>query len=295
VSIRKAVILAAGYGTRFLPATKAMPKEMLPVVDKPMIQYVVEDAVAAGVKDIIIVTSAFKRPIEDHFDNVFELETVLHNGGKKELLQAVREIAGLANFIYIRQKGPYGTLTAIQNAYTTIGNEPFLALWGDDFFVSEPSSCQQIVEAYERYPGPILPVIETHDPKHADQYAFIKGSEVAPNIFRVEAIIEKPGRDALPSPYASVGGLLVTPDMMTVAEGGEPLANGEYHHSIPLARMIKMGMPVYARKITNGTYYDCGKKLDLIKATVTLALQHPEMQEELITFLKEQVEAARHG
>jgi UTP--glucose-1-phosphate uridylyltransferase len=284
--ITKAIILAAGYGTRFLPATKAMPKEMLPVVDKPVIQYVVEDAVAAGVKDIVIVTSAQKRPIEDHFDNSFELEWTLENGGKTELLDQVRAIADMANFIYVRQKGKKGNMAAIACGYEALGDEPFIAMWGDDFFIGSPTRAQQMVAAYDKFHAPILSCLETDDLDHATRFGFAAGDEVQPGLIRVHEIVEKPGPDNLPSNYATVGGFVCTPELMTYADKIEPMKNGEYNYTDAISMMIADGKPVYALKIRDAQYFDCGNKLDYLKTNITLGLQHPELAAGLRAYLQ---------
>lgn len=285
-SIRKAIVLAAGYGTRFLPATKAMPKEMLPVVDKPVIQYVVEDAVAAGIEDIIIVTSAQKRSIEDHFDHSFELEATLEQCGKTEMLTQVQAIAELANFIYIRQKGPKGTLPAIQCGYEAVGEEPCLVMWGDDFYIASPTRAEQLVALYEKYNAPIIPCVETDNPEYGDRYGFAAGEEVEPGVIKVSEIVEKPGKGKAPSRYATVGGLLITPEYMTYAAQAKPAANGEYNYNAVLELMIQDGQPVYAATIQNGKHYDCGNKMEYMKTAIELTLQRPDMGPELRKYLK---------
>ncbi|HEY1074648.1 MAG TPA: UTP--glucose-1-phosphate uridylyltransferase [Patescibacteria group bacterium] len=287
MKITKAIILAAGYGTRFLPITKAMPKEMLPVVDKPVIQYAVEDVVSAGIKDIVLVTSAQKRPLEDHFDHTFELETVLEKGGKVNELEQVRAIANLANFIYVRQKKIKGTMGAFSYGYKAMPNEPFVATWGDDFFVASPTRSQQLVAAYEKYGAPILGCVRTTNPEHGSRYAFAEGDEIEPGVLRVRRIIEKPGTGQAGSEYACVSGFVFTPELMTYADKIEPMKNGEYGYSDAVAAMVADGKPVYAMTIQNGRYYDCGNKLDYIKTNIELALQHPEMREELSAYLRD--------
>jgi UTP--glucose-1-phosphate uridylyltransferase len=284
MGIQKAIILAAGYGTRFLPMTKAMPKEMLPVVDKPVIQYVVEDAVAGGIKDIVIVTSAQKRSIEDHFDYSFELESVLSQGGKEDQLKQIREIADLATFIYIRQR-TRGTLGAFRSGYEAIGNEPFLGLWGDDFFIASPTRAQQLLAAYDKYKAPILGAFETEDPKHSHLYGFVDGKEVEPGLVRVERIVEKPGPENVPSKYAIVSGFVLTPEVMSYGEKVKPAANGEFLYTDAIAELLKDDKPVYALKIQNGTYYDCGNKLDYIKTNIELALANEQMGDALKEYL----------
>jgi UTP--glucose-1-phosphate uridylyltransferase len=283
--IAKAIILAAGYGTRFLPATKAMPKEMLPVVDKPVIQYVVEDAVAAGVKDIIIVTNAQKRAIEDHFDHSFQLENLLEKSGKEDLLNEVRSISELGNFIYVRQKGAKGTLDGFKCGFKAIGDEPFLALWGDDFFLASPTRSQQLIAAFNTYQAPVLGAMETHNPEHGERYGFVTGQEVEPGIIKIDKIIEKPGHGKAPSPYAVVSGFVLTPQVMAYGEKVEPAPSGEYLYIDAIALMLQEGLPVYAAKIQNGTYYDCGNKLEYIKTNIELALANSQMGGELKQYI----------
>lgn len=285
--IRKAIILAAGYGTRFLPMTKAMPKEMLPVVDKPVIQYVVEDALAAGVEDVVIVTSGQKRAIEDHFDHSFELEQLLATSNKQDALAEVRRIADMANFIYMRQKGPKGTMAALGCGYGAIGDEPFLGLWGDDFFIATPTRCQQLVAAYKEFQAPILGALETDDPEHTKRFGYAAGSEVAPGVIKVAKIVEKPGPGKAPSNYATVSGAIFTPKLMEYGAHIKPMANGEYGYTDAIAAMIADGHPVYAVKVANGKYYDCGNKLDYIKTNIELTLASEAMGPELKQYLVE--------
>lgn len=285
MTVTKAIILAAGYGTRFLPITKAMPKEMLPIVDKPVIQYIVEDAVAAGIKDIVIVTSAQKRAIEDHFDHTFELETVLANEGKDELLREVRAIPAMATFIYVRQR-ERGTLGAFRSGYEAIGDEPFLGLWGDDFFIAKPTRSQQLLEAYEKYKAPILGATEKTAPEDTLRYGYIDGEEVEPGIIKVNKIIEKPGPDKVPSKYAIVSGFVLTPEVMEYGKKVAPQNNGEFFYTDAIDEILKAGKPVYALEIKNGTYYDCGNKLDYIKTNIELALSHPQLGPDLKIYIK---------
>src|SRR5215469_13587056 len=220
--IRKAVIPAAGFGTRFLPQTKAMPKEMLPVVDKPIIQYVVEELVDAGIEDIIIVTGYHKRTIEDHFDKPsMELVENLRMGGPKKLplLEATEKIADLANFVYVRQKGPYGNGTPLLNVRELIGNEPFLYTWSDDFIHAEPKNrFQQLIEAYEEFQCSILASVRLTKDEDYDRYGVAGGKEIRPGVIDVEKIIEKPGKNNAPSDLANVSGFIFTPDIFDYLE-----------------------------------------------------------------------------
>src|SRR5713226_1742564 len=215
--IRKAVIPAAGFGTRFLPQTKAMPKEMLPVVDKPIIQYVVEELVGAGIEDIVIVTGYHKRTIEDHFDHPnMELRETLRRGGEKKqpLLHEIEQISDIANFYYVRQKGPYGSGTPLLNVRKIIGDEPFIYTWGDDFIKASPKSrFQQLLEVYEEFGCSVLASVRARKPEDYDRYGFAGGKEIRNGLIDVETLIEKPGKQQAPSDLATVSGFLFTPDI----------------------------------------------------------------------------------
>src|SRR4030042_1371633 len=191
--IKKAVIPVAGFGTRFLPATKAMPKEMLPIIDKPVIQYIVEEAVASGIEDIILVTGASKRAIEDHFDYNYELQNWLKKQGKEEMRTEIKKIADLANFIYIRQKGPYGNGTPVLNAKRIIGDEPFAVIWGDDLFINKRKPrLKQLIEVYNKYQNPVLTAIKIND-EGTKKYGVIDGVKVEDKVYQIKKIVEKPG------------------------------------------------------------------------------------------------------
>ncbi len=284
--IRKVVIPAAGYGTRFLPATKAQPKEMLPIVDKPIIQYVVEDAVAAGIEDVIIVTGWQKRSIEDHFDYPFELEKRLEDSGKEAELEQVRKIAEMANFIYVRQKGPLGNATPVKCARHLLNDEPFLVLWGDDFIDATPTRATQMVEAYEKYNGTILAAIRTDKEADAKRYGFAKGEQVDQGVVRVSELIEKPGIDNRPSNLASVSGYVLTPEIWDILDNLEKGHGGELVLADAINTLCKLGKDVYATEITNGKYYDCGNKLEYIKAVVDFGLKHQEMSKDFRDYLE---------
>ncbi|HEV3244945.1 MAG TPA: UTP--glucose-1-phosphate uridylyltransferase [Candidatus Paceibacterota bacterium] len=289
--VRKAVIPAAGFGTRFLPQTKAMPKEMLPIVDKPVIQYVVEDAIAAGIEDILIVTGSLKRSIEDHFDYSFELETRLEESGKTEQLEEVRKIAGLANFHYLRQKGPLGNATPILNAKDFVGDEPFLVLWGDDFFDATPSRSKQLIDAYEKHGGAaIISSIRADKPEDYERYGFAAGKEQAPGLLKIDRVVEKPGKNGIDSDYAMVSGYLYEPVIFDALEkaleqyelGG---AKGEFVYTSALDVLLREHARVYALEI-KGRYFDCGNKLEYLKTVVEFGLKHPELNGEFREFLK---------
>lgn len=291
MKIRKAVIPAAGFGTRFLPQTKAMPKEMLPIVDKPVIQYVVEEAVEAGIEDVIIVTGALKRAIEDHFDTPnAELIKNLEHAGKKELLEQIQRISELANFMYVRQKGPLGNATPILNARHIVGDEPFLVLWGDDFIQATPSRTKQLMAAFEKYGCPVVGAIHTDNPDDTKRYGYAKGEEVEDGVIKVSDLIEKPGPKRAPSNLAVVSGSIFTPDIFDAIE--EMIAHkesgdgGEYVYIDALKRLMKKGKPVYAVEIKDGKYYDTGSKFEYLKTVIELGLEHPDINGTLRAFLK---------
>lgn len=286
MKITKAVIPAAGMGTRFLPATKSMPKEMLPVLDKPVIQYVVEDAVSAGVEDIVVVTGWHKRAIEDHFDYPFELLERLKEAGKHSQRDELIRIANLANFIYMRQKGHLGNATPILNASAVIGDEPFLCLWADDFFVASPSRSQQLVAAYEEFNAPILSGIRTNDPEDTKKYAFVGGDEVRPGVIKVSEIVEKPGPGHSLSNLGIVSGYVFTPEYVSHMSNVEPVEGEELVYVEGLQRMLDEGLPVYAIEIADGRYYDCGNKMAYLKANIEIALQHEDYKEDLTAYLQ---------
>ena len=283
--IRKAVIPAAGFGTRFLPATKAMPKEMLPIVDKPVIQYVVEEAVASGIEDIIIVTGCHKRAVEDHFDYPFELVERLREAGKTKELEEVERIAGMANFIYIRQKGTYGNGTPIKLAREIIGNEPFIVLFGDDFIYSDPPRAKQLIDTYNYYGGSVLACINAPRPEDKDRYGFIGGDMVAPGVIQVDKLVEKPGRDTAPSNIASVSGYLLTPSIFPILENLRPGKGGEIWLADAINILMKQEA-IYGCIIKNGKYYDTGNKLEYIKANLDFALKREDMKDGLKEYLK---------
>ena len=289
--VTKAVIPAAGFGTRFLPQTKAMPKEMLPIVDKPVIQYVVEELVNVGIKDIVIVTGYHKRTIEDHFDFPnLDLIANLKMGGerKKPLLEQVEKIANMANFVYVRQKGPYGNGTPLLNAREIIGDEPFIYTWSDDFIVAEPSRFTQLINAYEKYGYSCMSGIKAKKDEDYERYGFVGGKSLEDGIIDAETIIEKPGKENAPSDLATVSGFLLTPDIfdyldqaMSNLEDGE-----EFYYNDALKLMLKDGKHVLGVEIKDGKYYDTGNKLEYLKTVVEFALKHPDLNGEFRDYLK---------
>jgi UTP--glucose-1-phosphate uridylyltransferase len=290
--VTKAVIAAAGFGTRFLPATKAMPKEMLPVVDKPIIQYAVEDAISAGIEDIAIITGWHKRSIEDHFDYPYELEKHLENSGKLEQIEEVRRIAEMANFHYIRQKGPYGNGVPIWNARSFIGDDPFLYLWGDDFIDASPTRAQQLVSAYEKFGGSaILGSIRASDPASYERYGYALGTEKEPGILQVEKTIEKPGRTPINSDYAIVSGFLFGPDMVPAIEEAmlrrkEAGSQKELYYNEGINILLEQQKEVFALELKQAKYHDTGNKLEYLKTVVEFGLKHSDLSSDFANFLK---------
>jgi len=285
--IRKAVIPAAGFGTRFLPQTKAMPKEMLPIVDKPIIQIIVEELVEAGIKDIVIVTGYHKRAIEDHFDHSFELEEKLKSSGKEKELSEVKRIAELANFVFIRQKGPAGNATPILNSEPVIGKEPFLVFWGDDFIVAYPSRARQLLSAFSKYQATILGAVKTTKPEDTLKYGFAAGKKIDEGVILVEKLVEKPGPDNCPSDLAVVSGFVFTPEIFDcIRTAQKDLKPGKELVYIDALNILMKSQPIYAVEIKNGRYYDTGNKLEYLKTVVEFGLAHPEIGDDFRAYLK---------
>jgi UTP--glucose-1-phosphate uridylyltransferase len=289
--VTKAVIAAAGLGTRFLPMTKAMPKEMLPIIDKPIIQYVVEEAVAAGITDVIIVGSANKRAIEDHFDHQYELENKLRHDGKVEIAERMESVAELANFIYLRQKGPYGNATPVLNAAPLLNNEPFLVLFADDFFNSEVPRAVQLVETYQKFHQPVISLVPV-EPERAKSYgiADIK-TPVDDDTFELAGLIEKPNPDEVTPHdgkiFASVAGYIMTPEMMEYVEKMEIDRTGEYVLANAINAYAKANK-VYGRVI-EGQWHDAGNKEKYLEAIVDVALDDPDISPVFTKFLVEKL------
>jgi UTP--glucose-1-phosphate uridylyltransferase len=292
--VRKAVIPAAGFGTRFLPQTKAMPKEMLPIVDKPIIQYVVEELVEAGITDIIIVTGYHKRTIEDHFDAPSKdlVENLILGGEKKKpLLEQVKAISEMANFVYVRQKGPYGNGTPLQNVQHLIGDEPFIYAWSDDFIAAEPSRFKQLMAAYEKYGVSCLGSIRAKSDEDYDRYGFAGGEEIEPGVIDAKVIIEKPGKANTPSDLGNVSGFIFTPDIFSYLEkAAAKLGTGkELYYNDALQLMLEDGKRVLAVEIKGGKYYDTGNKMEYLKTVVEFALKRPDINGEFRAYLKQLV------
>ncbi|HSW80093.1 MAG TPA: sugar phosphate nucleotidyltransferase [Candidatus Saccharimonadales bacterium] len=290
--VRKAVIAAAGFGTRFLPQTKAMPKEMLPIVDKPIIQYVVEELVEAGITDIIIVTGQAKRSIEDHFDvPTGDLIANLQMGGEKKrhFIEEVEDIADLANFVFVRQQKLYGNGVPLLDVEHLIGDEPFIYTWSDDFIVSEPVRFKQLCDLYEEHGTSVLACVRALFEDDFKKYGFVGGNEIAPGLLEAKDILEKPGsRAESPSDLAMVSGFLFTPEIFgylhrvkdTLEEGAELWYNDA------LKLMLADHKKILAAEIKNGRYYDAGDKLEYIKTVVDFALKRNDIGEPLRAYLQ---------
>jgi UTP--glucose-1-phosphate uridylyltransferase len=289
--VRKAVIAAAGFGTRFLPQTKAMPKEMLPLVDKPIIQYVVEDLVAAGVEEIILVTASGKRSIEEHFDSPNqELVNNLRSGGpdKEHFIKELEDIANLANFVYIRQKGSYGNARPLMNARHLIGDEPFIYAFADDIIV--PNRFERMIGVHEELGGAVFPCLKVDDDVSYKRYGIVGGEFIREGVMRMNTIVEKPGRDAAPSNLASVGGYLLTPDIFDYLERLEPTvsATQEFQIQPAMHNMMQDSKPFFACEI-DGKYYDTGNKLEYLKTVVDFGLQRNDIGDEFRNHLRKLV------
>ncbi|BBH22985.1 UTP--glucose-1-phosphate uridylyltransferase [Paenibacillus baekrokdamisoli] len=279
MKVKKAIIPAAGLGTRFLPATKAMPKEMLPIVDKPTIQYIVEEAVASGIEDIIIVTGKGKRAIEDHFDNSVELEKILFDQGKFDLLEQVQHPTSLANIHYIRQKEPRGLGHAIWCARKFIGNEPFAVLLGDDIVVSEKPCLEQLIEVYDKYRVSVLGVQSVPD-SAVSRYGIVDGLSLEEHITRVTRLVEKPKLEEAPSNLAIMGRYILTPRIFEILDSQKPGAGGEIQLTDAIAT-LNLVEAVYAYDF-EGTRYDVGEKLGFIQTMLEFALNRSDLRNDLL-------------
>ena len=286
VEVRKAVIPAAGLGTRFLPATKASPKEMLPLVDKPLIQYAVEEAVASGIEDIIIITGRGKRAIEDHFDRSVELEENLKSSGKAQLLSQMRHISTLANFCYVRQPEALGLGHAVLCAQRLIGNEPFAVILGDEVIDAPVPGLAQLIHAYKKRQGAILGVQEV--PRHeVNRYGIVSPRTIAAGVHRVEGLMEKPSLDKAPSNLAVIGRYVLPPEIFSILRKTTPGKHGEIQLTDALRELAKQS-PMFALEI-QGQRYDAGDKLGFLIATVEFALKNPSLGPDFGEYLKKRL------
>lgn len=284
--IRRAVFPAAGLGTRFLPATKAQPKEMLPLVDKPLIQYVVEEAVDAGIENLVIVTGRGKNAIEDHFDVSFELERILEDRGKSDLLKLVRAVSDLVNIVYVRQKEALGLGHAVMMAEDLVNREPFAVLLGDDVIEAEPPCIRQMIDVYERNRASVVAIMEVpHD--EVQRYGIIKGAPLegeGGRVYKVEDLVEKPAVDDAPSNLAIIGRYILTPGIFPALRGTGQGRGGEIQLTDGLRRLLSAERVLAYR--FQGRRYDAGEKLGFLKATVEFALKNSELGPEFRKYLK---------
>ncbi len=274
---------AAGLGTRFLPATKAQPKEMLPLVDKPIIQYGVEEAVESGVDNIILVTGRGKNAIEDHFDVSVELETFLEARGKKELLAEIRKISNLINFSYVRQGEPLGLGHAVLVTRPLVGDEPFAVILGDDVIDATPPALRQMIDVFEEVNGPVL-AIERVPREDVSSYGIIAGEEIRPGVYRIHDLVEKPPRDEAPSDLAIIGRYILTPDIFPALAATVSDRTGEIQLTNGLRQLLK-SRPIYGCQI-NGVRHDTGNKLGFLKAVVYFALRRRDLGSAFRDYLK---------
>ena len=283
MAITKAVIPAAGLGTRFLPATKAQPKEMLPIVDKPTIQYIIEEAAASGITDILIITGRNKRAIEDHFDRSIELEMELERKHKDALLKEIKDISNIVNIQYIRQQTPKGLGHAVLCAKNFVGNEPFAVLLGDDVVDSNVPCLKQLINVYERYNSTVLGVQQVNW-SDVDKYGIVSGEVMEDGIHKVKTLFEKPDREIAPSNVAILGRYIITPDIFPILEHTEPGAGLEIQLTDALKELAHH-KAVYAYEFA-GCRYDVGDKLGFLKATVEMALKRPDLHDDFAAYLK---------
>ena len=283
--IRKAIFPAAGLGTRFLPATKAQPKEMLPLVDKPIIQYGVEEAVASGIDNIILVTGRGKNAIEDHFDVSVELESFLEARGKREQLDEIRKISNMINFAYVRQGEPLGLGHAVLVGRDLVGDEPFAVILADDVIDAQPPAIKQMIEVFKRVGGPVL-AVERVKPEEVSSYGVIDidpGAQLGAGVYRVRDLVEKPPRGEAPSNLAIIGRYILTPDIFPALAAIKSDRTGEIQLTNGLRELLK-SRPIYACEV-KGVRHDTGNKLGFLKAVVYFALRRPDLAEKFSAYL----------
>ena len=283
MKVKKAIIPAAGLGTRFLPATKAQPKEMLPIVDKPTIQYIIEEAVASGIEEILIITGRNKKCIEDHFDKSVELELELEKSGKEELLELVRDISDMVDIHYIRQKEPKGLGNAIYCAKTFVGNEPFAVMLGDDLVDSEVPCLKQLIDCYSEYQTNILGVqkVEKED---VSKYGIVDGIFIEDRVYKVKDLVEKPVVEEAPSDIAILGRYIITPQIFDILKNTTPGKGGEIQLTDALKK-LREEEAIYAYNF-EGQRYDVGDKLGFLQANIEFALKKPELRDDFIKYLE---------
>jgi len=290
LEVRKAVIPAAGLGTRFLPATKASPKEMLPLVDKPLIQYAVEEAVASGIEDIIVVTGRGKRAIEDHFDRSVELEENLKGNGKAQLLSQIRHISNLANFCYVRQSEALGLGHAVLCAQRLIGDEPFAVILGDEIIDADVPGLAQLIHTYKKRHGAVLGVQEVPR-QEVNRYGIVSPRPINERLYQVTDLVEKPAPADAPSNLAVIGRYVLPPEIFPILRKTRPGKNGEIQLTDALKELARHA-PMYAQEI-QGSRYDAGDKLGFLIATIEFALKNPSLGSEFGEYLRERIAPAK--
>ncbi|MCF7795072.1 UTP--glucose-1-phosphate uridylyltransferase [Patescibacteria group bacterium] len=282
--VKKAVFPVAGFGTRFLPATKAQPKEMLPVVDKPAIQYLAEDAVKAGIEEIIFVTGRGKHAIEDHFDKSFELETRLVEKNKTDMIKKVRDIENLANFSYVRQALPLGDGDAVNCASHILADEPALVMFGDTLYDAEVSPAKQVIDVYEKYGDIVIGLAEV-DPSEVQSFGVISGKDLGNGVYEIDKFVEKPDPKDAPSNLVFVGICVITPELFKVLDNMQDGKSGEIRLADAFDIMLQNNRPIYGKKI-DGEWLDTGNKLNFIKTTLKLGVKDKEVGMDLKKFIK---------
>ena len=281
--IKKAIIPAAGLGTRFLPATKSQPKEMLPIIDKPTLQYIIEEAIESGIEEILIITGRNKRSIEDHFDKSVELELELERKGKLDLLELVQDISNMIDIHYIRQKEPKGLGDAIYCARHFIGDEPFAVLLGDDIVDSKVPCLKQLIDCYDEYKTSVIGVQEV-DEEDVDKYGILKVKHIEDRVYKVKDMIEKPSIDMAPSNIAILGRYIITPSIFEILENQQVGIGGEVQLTDAL-RTLARQEAIYAYNF-EGKRYDVGDKLGFLQATIDFALKREELRADLLRYIK---------
>jgi UTP--glucose-1-phosphate uridylyltransferase len=286
--VKKVVIPVAGYGTRFLPYTKSIPKEMLPIIDKPVIHHIAEEAAEAGITQIILVTGMNKRAIEDYFDYNLELESLLQKNGKDAQMQLSREASDLASFVYVRQKEQLGNGHAILQARDLIGeDEPFVVMWGDEMYMGKPTKLQQMIDVYEKYQKPVFLTMHQDEDEDYNRYGYVGlGEQREEGLWDVTSLIEKPGRAQAPSTQAALGCYILTGDIFKVLETQKPGNGGEIVLAEALSRYAE-NHPMLAKEVTNLRYFDCGNKLEYMKATIEYALLRGDIGHDFRNYLKD--------
>lgn len=284
MKIRKAIFPAAGYGTRFLPVTKAQPKEMLPIVDKPVIQYLVEEAVSSGIEEIIIVTGRGKRAIEDHFDYSYELEKTLVERGKHNLLEEVKKIPNMAKFVYVRQQVPKGDGHAILCAKELVKDGPFAVLFGDDVVDSKIPAIKQLMDVYEKVKAPVI-ALQKVSKEDISKYGVVRLGPGKGRIHKITGLVEKPKADKAPSEYGIIGKYIITPELLKVLGNVTGSLDSEIRLIDGFRKWVSMGKPIYGYEI-EGKRYDTGEKMGFLKATIDFALKRPDISKPLKKYLK---------